>query len=121
MRAALNEKDRTIEALVDSGREKDKLFTQLRARSPDLHESRITSQLAELQELKDTITELRNDLQNKEGISFLCFSLIFLPSNIPGYHPCPGTNNTIKIANCTTSKYLIGRFQVCLRHITIVL
>ena len=34
LRAALHEKDRTIEALVGSAREKDRLFRQLKSSSP---------------------------------------------------------------------------------------
>ena len=71
MRAAINEKDRTIEALVDSGREKDKLFTHLRSRSPDHQETRVTTQLAEMQGLKDSIIKLRNEIQNKDGKSLI--------------------------------------------------
>ena len=67
LRAALNEKDKTIEALVGSAREKDRLFRQLKSSSPIIHDSLSANQLTELQSLKDEVARLNNELQNKNG------------------------------------------------------
>lgn len=67
MRAALNDKNLTIEALVESGREKDRLFLQLQGMCPDQQAAQVTAQLAHVQEVKDQVVRLQNELQNKEG------------------------------------------------------
>ncbi|KAI0230015.1 hypothetical protein LSAT2_019586 [Lamellibrachia satsuma] len=70
MRAALNEKDRTIEALVGSGREKDKLFHQVHgSASPDVGSiGSSVDKMAALQELRDEVAQLKNQLLNKDDL-----------------------------------------------------
>ncbi|XP_013384571.1 myomegalin, partial [Lingula anatina] len=65
MRTALSEKDKTIESLVESAREKDKLFRQIHDSQPP---SISPSKLAELHRLRDEVSRLKNDLQNKEDL-----------------------------------------------------
>ncbi|XP_064616367.1 myomegalin-like [Liolophura sinensis] len=67
MRHALLEKDKTIEALVESGKEKDKLFRQMQG-SQSLDQSQTAARLAELQNLKEELALLQNDLHNKDDL-----------------------------------------------------
>ena len=53
---------------MESAREKDNLFRQLKDKTPDMEVSMKSAvQQAELQTAKDDIARLRNELQNKDG------------------------------------------------------
>ena len=53
---------------MESAREKDNLFRQLKDKTPDMEMSMKSAvQQAELQTAKDDIARLRNELQNKDG------------------------------------------------------
>ena len=53
---------------MESAREKDNLFRQLKDKTPDIEVSMKSAvQQAELQTSKDEIARLRNELQNKDG------------------------------------------------------
>ena len=53
---------------MESAREKDNLFRQLKDKTPDTEVSMKSAvQQAELQTAKDDIARLRNELQNKDG------------------------------------------------------
>ncbi|XP_074655585.1 uncharacterized protein LOC141909113 isoform X2 [Tubulanus polymorphus] len=67
MRSALKEKDKTIEALVESSKDKDRMFYQLQE-SMRHHGGPSSSRGAELQNLRDEVDRLNNDLLTKEGL-----------------------------------------------------
>ncbi|XP_064650443.1 myomegalin-like isoform X3 [Lineus longissimus] len=67
MRAALGEKDKTIEALVESGREKDKMFRQIQE-SFAAQQPLSASRSAELLNLRDEVDRLQNEVLSKEGL-----------------------------------------------------
>lgn len=79
LKEALNEKNRTIEVLVESAQEKDKLLSQMRDTSSSPHDTN-ASKLAELQKLKDEVAMLSNELQNKDS---LCATVLAYPIFIP--------------------------------------
>ncbi|XP_071821432.1 uncharacterized protein [Apostichopus japonicus] len=64
LRNALEEKDKTIEKLLDSGREKDKLFVEMQQAVAKNHPSLVKA--AEIQRLKDEADGLRESLSGKE-------------------------------------------------------
>jgi len=60
-----------MQALLESGSEKDKLFRQVHDRSPDIPETLTASKLAELQGAKEEIARLHNEIVNKDGEGYL--------------------------------------------------
>ena len=70
---------------MESAREKDNLFRQLKDKTPDMEVSMKSAvQQAELQTAKDDIARLRNELQNKDG-KLIFISIVVKQGNV---YPC---------------------------------
>ena len=53
---------------MESAQEKDRLLAQMRDASTSLRDTMTASKLAELQQLKDQVARLTNEMQNKDGL-----------------------------------------------------